>query len=154
MDENTPSPELIERLSDAMRHQKANLVIYQHYRDAHPREDFATLLDSLIHDAQEGIEALARALRRAGQSPIVVEAAPRLVEQGFDRRGTLSRLQFILVGVENNIIFYRTQIARADEPEMNSLWADLLAVSEQQLLIVKALLQTLEHREAAGEAQS
>jgi hypothetical protein len=66
----------------------------------------------------------------------------------------VSRLQFILVGVENNIVYYRTQIARRDEPEMNTLWADLQAVSEQQVLPVKALLLSLEHREATGEVQS
>lgn len=150
-----PAPsDLIDRLSDALRHQKANLAIYQHYREAHPREDFAALLDSLCRDAQEAIEGLASALRRAGQSPLTIEAAPRLVEQGFDRRGTKSRLQFALVGIQNNAAYYRAQLARADEPEVQDLWAELLAVSERQLPRVKALLQSLEHREATEETQA
>ncbi|MCC7355963.1 MAG: hypothetical protein IT330_19660 [Anaerolineae bacterium] len=154
MDEAIASSELVDRLSDALRHQKANLAIYQHYRDAHPRDDFAALLDSLCQDAQEAIEGLASALRRAGQSPLAIEAAPRLVEQGFERRGTMSRLQFVLVGTQNNIAYYRTQLAGTDEPEAQALWAELLAVSEKQLSVVKALLQSLEHREAAGETQA
>jgi hypothetical protein len=115
MDEPPASSDLIDHLSDALRHQKANLAIYQYYQEAHPRDDFATLLDSLCRDTQEAIEGLASALRRAGQSPLAVEAAPRLVEQGFERRGTKSRLQFALAGIQNNAAYYRAQLARADE---------------------------------------
>jgi len=154
MDDPPASSDLIDRLSDALRHQKANLAIYQHYQEAHPRDDFAALLDSLCRDAQEAIEGLASALRRAGQSPLAVEAAPRLVEQGFERRGTKSRLQFALAGIQNNAAYYRAQLARADEREIQDLWAELLDVAEKQLPRVKALLQSLEHREATEETQT
>jgi hypothetical protein len=149
-DSRMPST-LAARLADALRHQQAYLAIYRHYRDARPREDFAALLAVLCDDAQEASEGLARALRHAGESPLAVEPPPRLLEQGLRRRGTLSRLQFILVGMQNNIAYYQAQLAYPDEDDVRGLWAELLATAQQRLTQIKGLIRALEHRAAQEE---
>lgn len=148
------SSDLVDRLADALRHQQAYLAIYRHYRESQPREDFAALLDALCDDAQEASEGLAGALRRAGESPLTVEPPPRLLEQGFGRRGTLSKLHFILVGMQNNIAYYQAQLAHPDEEDVHSLWAELLATAQKRLPQVKGLIRSLEHRVAQEEAQT
>jgi hypothetical protein len=145
MDEPVVSPELISRLSDALRHQRAYQAIYQHYMDDRPREDFLALLNGLNDDSQDMVESLATALRQAGESPLGSEPPDRLLTQGWERKGTLSRLQFMLVGVNNTIQFLDTQLAGSDPQEIHDLWAELLALARKQEQAVKNFLSMIEH---------
>lgn len=60
---------LSDRLLAATRARRTYLSIYQGYRKATPKADFAALLDRLIEDTQEALTLLSHHVRVAGHSP-------------------------------------------------------------------------------------
>ncbi|MCS6844565.1 MAG: PIG-L family deacetylase [Caldilineales bacterium] len=148
-----PGATLIPRLLAALRARRTYLAIYQAYRRATPKADFAALLDGLIEDTQESLAELSRALRLLGRSPVAVGVNERLLAQGEQRKGTLSKLNFLLVGANQSLAWYKGQRSEDDPPDVQALWQRLEEAELRHQSQIKALLAQIELAAAGSTAE-
>lgn len=143
---DTPGHErgLSDRLLAATRARRTYLSIYQGYRKATPKADFAALLDRLIEDTQEALTLLGHHVRVAGHSPLAAGINEGLLKRGMDRKGTLSKLNFLLVGSAQSLDWYARQRSPEDPPEIAELWQTLIDQESQHQQQIKDLLATVE----------
>jgi len=144
-DESTAAGAQAERLDDALRHQRAYLLIYERYMESQIHPEFRNLLENLHKSTQESIEGLSSILRRMGGSPLQTALPERLLMQGLDRGGAEGRLQFIVVGLQNTIQYVQSQLERNDPEPVRALWDELLQDQRQHLESTRALLNQVQH---------
>lgn len=142
---------LASRLLDAVRSNRTHLLLYQEYRKRSRKEDMIALLDELIDGSQEAIAMISPILRRLDRSPMRAGINENTLAQGASRKGTPSRLNFMLVGQARMIEWTAEQLRRADPQEITVLWQQLADIADRHLRATKALLATVE--ESAQEAE-
>lgn len=135
---------LPDRLLAATRARRTYLSIYQAYRKATPKADFAALLDRLVEDTQEALALLSHQVRVLGHSPLSTGVNEGLLKQGMDRKGTLSKLNFLLVGSTQSLDWYARQRSPEDPPEIAELWQALIDQETQHQQQIKDLLASVE----------
>jgi rubrerythrin len=127
----------------AVRARRSYLAIYQHYRQAAPKADFAALLDDLIDDTQDAIATLSHQVRLLDRSPVSAGVNEYLLTQGMHRRGTPSKLNFMLVGTKNTLEWVAAQRHPDDPPEIQELWQALQEMEQRHQDRVKEMLGQL-----------
>ena len=140
---------LAARLMAGLRARRAYLTIYQQYLRYRPKPEFVALLEILVDDAQEAAALLSSALRRLDRSPLQAGAHEKLLDQGMGRRGAVSRLNFMIVGMDKSLQWYASQLAEDDPPEIRSIWLELEAAEHRHLAMTKGLLTEMERPGAA-----
>jgi LmbE family N-acetylglucosaminyl deacetylase len=135
---------LATRLQEGLRATRAYLLIYQDYRKRARKEDFIELLDVLIDESQEAIAMLSAALRRLDRSPMHAGVHEKVLAQGASRKGTSSKLNFMIVGQERLMHWAGEQLHRKDTPEITALWQHLADMSTRHREATKALLGLVE----------
>lgn len=138
-----PPPPLTPRLLAAVRARRSYLAIYQYYRKAAPKADFAGLLDELIDDTQDAIAALSHQVRLLERSPVSAGVNENLVTQGMHRKGTPSKLNFMLVGTKNTLEWYAAQRNPEDPQEIQELWQALQEMEQKHQGRIKEMLGQL-----------
>lgn len=139
---SSPQP-LTTRLLAAVRARRTYLAIYQHYRKAAPKADFAGLLDEFVDDTQDAIASLSHQVRLLDRSPLSAGVNENLLTQGMHRKGTPGKLNFMLVGTKNTLEWYAAQRDPDDPPEIQELWQALQAVEQRHQARIKAMLGQL-----------
>lgn len=138
-DLQTPLP-LSHRLTACLRARHTYLLIYESYAKGRPKEDFRELLVTLIDDTHDSIASISAAMRRLGLRPTAAGINETVLGQGMSRRGTLSKLNFVLVGANRTLEWYASQRSAEDEPEVEALWQELIAREEEHRQMVIAFL--------------
>lgn len=138
------SGDIAGRLMAGLRARRGYLTIYEHYLRLRPKPEFAALLRTLVDDTQDATALLSSALRRMDHSPLQAGTHEKLLAQGMGRRGTLSKLNFMLVGMEKSLQWYASQLAHGDPPEIHAIWQVLSTSETQHLKLTKAFLAELE----------
>ena len=136
--------DLAARLMAGLRARHGYLTIYQHYLRQRPKAEFVALLQTLVDDTQEATAALSSALRRLDHSPLQAGTHEKLLAQGMGRRGTVSKLNFMIVGMEKSLQWYASQLAQGDPPDIHAIWQELSATESQHLKLTKTLLSETE----------
>ncbi len=142
---------LASRLLDALRSNRTHLLLYQEYRKRSRKEDMIALLDDLIDGSQEAIAMISPILRRLDRSPMRAGINENTLAQGTSRKGTPSRLNFMLVGQARMMDWTAEQLRRADPPQINILWQQLAEMTDRHQRATKALLALME--ESAQETE-
>lgn len=135
---------LAPRLYASLRARRTYLMIYQDYLRQRPKEDVSQLLEGLIEDTQDTIAMLSSLLRRTGHSPLTAGVNEPLLRQARRRRGTLSKLNFVLVGSRNTVSWYEDCQSADDPPDAEALWQELIAREADNLQRIKDLLGAIE----------
>lgn len=135
-DAASPAP----RLLSSLRGRRTYLLIYEAYRKATPKADLAQLLDVLIEDTQDAIASLSSQLRYLGVSPLQSGINEGLLAKGVRRRGTLSKMNFLLVGTSHNLEWYAEQAHDEDPSQVQALWQELAAMEQRHQDMIKAFL--------------
>ena len=135
---------LAPRLYASLRARRTYLMIFQNYLRQRPKEDVAQLLEALIEDAQDIIAMLSSQLRQIDHSPLSAGINETLLHQAGRRRGTLSKLNFILVGSRNTLSWYEDCQIAADPPDVQVFWQELIARETDNLRRIKDLLGAIE----------
>lgn len=148
------SGDLASRLMAGLRARRSYLTIYQHYLRSQPKPEFAALLQTLVEDTQEATSLLSSALRRLDHSPLQAGSHEKLLAQGMGRRGVVSKLNFMLVGMEKSLRWYASQLAHGDPADVNAVWQELSAAEAGHLRQTKALLSEMEHSGGAEMTES
>ena len=133
-----------------LRARRGYLSIYQHYMRHRPKPEFVDLLQLLIDDTQDATAQLSSALRRLDRSPLQAGTHEKLLGQGLSRHGTLSKLNFMIVGMEKSLQWYAIQLAQGDPPDIHAIWQDLSTAESKHLKLTKALLADMERSGGAG----
>lgn len=141
---------LAARLMAGLRARRAYLTIYQQYLRYRPKPEFVALLEVLVDDTQEAVALLSSALRRLDRSPLQAGAHEKLLDQGMGRRGAVSRLNFMIVGMDKSLQWYASQLAEDDSPEIRAIWQELEATERRHLAMTKGLLAEMERSGGAG----
>ena len=149
MANQTPGPltypdSLAPRLYASLRARRTYLMIYQDYLRQRPKKDVSQLLEGLIEDTQDAIAMLSSQLRRTGHSPLAAGVNESLLQQARRRRGTLSKLNFIVVGSRNTVSWYEGCQKADDPPDAEALWQELIAREADNLQRIKDLLGAIE----------
>ncbi len=142
--------DLAARLMAGLRARRGYLSIYQHYMRHRPKPEFVDLLQLLVDDTQDATAQLSSALRRLDRSPLQAGAHEKLLGQGLSRHGTLSKLNFMIVGMEKSLQWYASQLAQGDPPDVHTIWQNLSAAESEHLKLTKALLAAMERSGGAG----
>lgn len=145
-------PPMLTRLMAALRARRTYLTVYETYRRTTPKADFAALLDALIEDTQESLAEISRAVRLLGRSPVTAGLNEKLLAQAERRKGTLSKLNFLLVGTAQSLEWYAAQQAESDPPEVRALWQRLAETERRHQAQIKALLAQIELAAAGSPA--
>ncbi|MEZ4767734.1 MAG: hypothetical protein R2844_04840 [Caldilineales bacterium] len=143
---------LVARLMAGLRRRRAYLTIYQQYLRYRPKPEFVALLETLVDDAQDALALLSSALRQLDRSPLHAGAHEKLLDQGMGRRGTVSRLNFMIVGMDKSLQWYAGQLAEDDPPEIRAIWQELEAAERRHLAMTKGLLSEMERTGAVDSA--
>ena len=133
-----------QRLMAGLRARRGYLAIYQHYQRHRPKPAFAALLETLVDDTQEATALLSSALRRLDRSPLQAGTHEKLLGQGMSRRGPVSKLNFMIVGMDKSLQWYASQLAEDDPAEVHAIWQELEATERRHLAMAKALLAETE----------
>ena len=135
---------LTPKLYASLRARRTYLVVFQDYLRQRPKEDVAQLLEGLAEDAKDTIALLSSWLRRTGRSPLTAGINGSLLQQARRRKGTLSKLNFILVGSKNTVSWYKECQEADDPPDVQALWRELIARETDNLQRIKDLLGAIE----------
>jgi hypothetical protein len=135
---------LAPRLYASLRARRTYLMIYQDYLRQRPKADVAQLLGELSDDTQDTIAMLSSLLRQKGHSPLAAGINETLFQQARRRRGTLSKLNFLMVGSKNTLAWYEDCQRADDPPEVQVFWQELIARETDNLRRVKDLLGAIE----------
>jgi N-acetyl-1-D-myo-inositol-2-amino-2-deoxy-alpha-D-glucopyranoside deacetylase len=135
---------LAPRLMAALRGRRTYLMIHEGYRRATPQADFALLLDGLMEDGHEAIVELSHHLRHLGRSPMAAGVNDKVLAQGANRKGTASKLNFLLVGATQTLQWLNEQRRSDDPPAMQALWQQLIDAESRHLQQIKAVLGQVE----------
>lgn len=145
---DSPPPSLAIRLLSAVRARRTYLAIYEHYRKAAPKADFAALLDELIDDTKDAIATLSHQVRLLDRNPVSAGINENLLTQGMHRKGTPGKLNFMLVGSTNTLEWYAAQRHQGDSPEVQELWQALQEMEQKHQQHIKEMLgQILQTRD-------
>ena len=144
------SGDLSARLMAALRARRGYLTIYQHYLRHRPKPEFVELLQTLVDDTQDATAQLSSALRRLDRSPLQAGAHEKLLGQGLSRHGMLSKLNFMIVGMEKSLQWYASQLTQGDPPEVNAIWEALSEAEKRHLKLTKTLLAAMERSGGTG----
>lgn len=142
--------DLAARLMAGLRARRGYLSIYQHYMRHRPKQEFLDLLQLLVDDTQDATAQLSSALRRLDRSPLQAGTHEKLLGQGLSRHGTLSKLNFMIVGMEKSLQWYASQLAQGDPSDVHAIWQDLSAAESEHLRLTKALLVVMERSTSLG----
>ena len=143
---------LAMRLLDAVRSNSTHVLLYQEYRKRSRQEDVIALLDMLIDGSQEAISLVSPMLRRLNRSPMRAGINENTLAQGSSRRGTASRLNFVLVAQERMVEWTAEQVRRNDPPEIKILWQQLADIADRHLQATKVMVAMAE--DTAQEAEN
>ena len=143
---------LASRLLDALRSNSTHVLLYQEYRKRSRKEDVIALLDVLIDGSQEAIALISPILRRLDRSPMRAGINENTLAQGSSRKGTASRLNFMLVAQERMVEWTAEQLRRDDPPEIKILWKQLADIADRHQQATKVMVAIAE--ENAQEAES
>ncbi len=135
---------LVERLNEGLRVTRTYLMLYQGYRKRVRKEDFAGLLDELMDDLQETIAEISVIVRRLDHSPMRAGINENTLAQGVARKGTASKLNFILIGQERLASWAAEQLRRGDPPEIAAIWQHLADMATKHQHATKSLLGLVE----------
>lgn len=135
---------LAPRLMAALRGRRTYLMIHEGYRRATPQADFAVLLDGLMEDGHEAIAELSYHLRHLDRSPMAAGVNETLLTQGTSRKGTASKLNFLLVGATQTLQWLNDQRRVDDPPAMQALWQYLIDAETRHQQQIKEVLGQVE----------
>lgn len=142
--------DLAARLLAGLRARRGYLTIYQHYLRHRPKPEFVDLLQLLVDDTQDATAQLSSALRRLDRSPMQAGTQEKLLGQGLSRRGTLSKLNFMIVGMERSLQWYASQLVQGDPADVHAIWQQLSAAESEHLRLTKVLLVNMERSAGTG----
>ena len=91
-------------------------------------------------------------LRRLDRSPMRAGINENTLAQGTSRKGTPSRLNFMLVAQERMVEWTAEQLRRNDPPEIKILWQQLAEIADRHLQATKVMVAMAE--ENAQEAEN
>lgn len=135
---------LYVRLLAALRARRTYLLLYESYRKARPKEDFKELLDVMIEDSHDSIASISSLLRRLDQSPLAAGTNENVLQQGMSRKGTASKLNFLLVGTQRSLDWYPNQQTAEDPTEAQALWQSLIERETEHQRQIKRMLGIVE----------
>lgn len=135
---------LVERLFEGLRATRASLLLYRDYRKRARQDDFVGLLDMLADEVQESIAEMSSILRRLDHSPMHAGIDEKILAQGMARKGTRSKLNFMLVGQVRLAEWAAEQARRQDPESIVETWQRLGAMAARHQWATKALLGFVE----------
>lgn len=141
---------LAARLLEGLRISRTSLMLYEEYRKRGRQEDFTALLDRLSDDVQEVIAEMSLLLRRLDRSPMHAGVNEKVLAQGMARKGTASKLNFLLVGQARLADWAAEQVSRQDPPAVTVVWQHMGAMAVKHQEATKVLLGWVEES-AKGE---
>lgn len=138
------SAQLTSRLIAALRMARTYLQVYRQYRQRAAKPDLAALLDQLIEDTQEVVADLSRLIRLAGASPLAAGVNEKVVRQAMVRKGTVSKLNFLLVGCARTEEWLKSQELPDSPADVQALWQELIAMTARHTRTIKRFLAQIE----------
>ncbi|MEA3337985.1 MAG: hypothetical protein U9R25_19015 [Chloroflexota bacterium] len=128
----------------SLRARRTYLIIYQGYLRWRPKSDFAELLEVLIQETQDAIASISGTMRRLEVDPKLAGINETLLAQGARRKGTASKLNFLLVGANNTLEWYQTLEASEEVEEVQVLWQALSLMERRHRQMIEELMDKIQ----------
>ncbi len=124
------APDEVTALCAALVAHRSYLAICGEYANIASEPTLATLARNLTEGHQEAIYLLARALRRAGETPNAVQADHRLMVESRRQADATAKTRFLLTGAQRLVADYQKQAATGSVER--AVWEELAMLVQEQ----------------------
>jgi hypothetical protein len=128
--EPVAAPDEVTALRAALVAHRSYLAICGEYANIAAEPTLAALARDLIEGHQEAIYLLARALRRAGETPNAIQAEHRLLVESRRQADAAAKTRFLLTGAQRLVADYQKQAATGSAER--AAWEELAMLVQEQ----------------------